>query len=91
MRSEVGVIEVEDKLEKAMHFILLHDPRLAERAHNLLEGGALFCFEVLYRYIRHVNNHDAVAQVGLVVSNFSQVKFSPCLPNLRFWQLLFFL
>ncbi len=85
------MIEVEDKLEKAVHLVFLNDPRLAESAHDLQKRGAFFHFEVLNRYVRHVNDHNAVAQVGLVESNFSLVKFSPCLPYLRLRQLFFFL
>jgi len=76
------VIEVENELEEAVHFILLHNARLAEGAHDLQEGGALFSFELLYRHVRHVNNHDVVAQIGLVETDFGQVKLSPRLPNL---------
>ena len=85
------MVEVENELEEAVHFILLHNARLAESAHDLQEGGVLFSFELLYRHVRHVDNHDVVAQTGLVETDFGQVKLSPDLLNLRSRHLLLLL
>ena len=80
--SEIGVIEVEHKLEEAVHLVLLHDARLADRAHNCQEALPFLFFELLYRHICHVDDHDIVAKIGFVEGDLCLVELCPGLLHL---------
>ena len=67
------MVEVEYEFEEAVHLVLLNYARLAERPQNLQEGLALVDLKLLNRHVRHVYYHYVVAQVGLIVANFSLV------------------
>ena len=55
------MVEVEYKLEEAVHFVLLDYSCLAERAKNLDEGLPLLNFKLFDSNIRHLYYHDIVA------------------------------
>ena len=85
------MIEVEHKLEEAMHFILLNDLSLAECPQYLQKGLSFLQFELFNRHIRHIYDHYIVAQIRFVKADFSQVELRPCLLNFGHRHLLFLL
>lgn len=77
--SEVCLIEIEDKLEEAVHLVLLNDACLADRTHYLQERLPLVSLKLLDRYVRHIDDHNVVAEIGFVETNLGLVQLSPCL------------
>lgn len=91
MISEVGVVKVEHELEEAMHLVLLHDSCLAHRAQELVELGPPLRLELLDRHVRHIDDHDVVAQTCLVEADLCHVELGARLLNLRRRHLLLLL
>lgn len=85
------MVEVEHKLEEPVHLVLLHDARLADRTHDGQKALPFLFFELLYRHICHVDDHDIVAKIGLVEGDLRLVKLRPGLLHLSQGHLFLFL
>lgn len=72
------MVEIEHKLEEAVHFVLLNDARLTQCAQYLKERLSFLDFKLFDCHVRHVDYHDVVAQVSLIEIDFSLIKLCSC-------------
>ena len=71
-----------------MHLVLLNDACLAKRMNYVMESLLFLHLELVYCAMCHANDHEIVAQIGLVKTDLRLIQLDSRLINLFFRNLL---